>query len=375
VRLFFQKSIYLSIYHALSRIHLGPSMPRAFRQMTLAAVAVLYVQAQPEDAKHKRRSKWAQPLTRCEDTSQQELFHRLRHIGHQGPYALQDDEALLLFALARVNGVSRVLEVGGLGGYTARNFLEAVACMSSPAVYSVDINLIPRVGPGHHPIQKWPGLLTATDLDTQAVDLILLDCHHYPATIAMLRRVLTQGLLAPEGLIALHDTGLHPPPPDCLEPPHNCEGTRKHVALVSLNDSRLPTVWQQKRGWMHQPVERLVAQWLTKFDCNAEWQMLVSQDDRHRRGELRHGLTIMQRRVSLHVPQHVCDTGKFGRGSVGPETPAECGEVQAPTGKCDAAASTAAAPPAKASNSATASARDDDEQNKQLKRNSSTNTR
>ena len=103
--------------------------------------------------------------------------------------------------------------------------------------------------------------------------------------------------------------------------------------------------------------------------------MLVSQDDRHRRGELRHGLTIMQRRVSLHVPQHVCDTGKFGRGSVGPETPAECGEVQAPTGKCDAAASTAAAPPAKASNSATASARDDDEQNKQLKRNSSTNTR
>jgi predicted O-methyltransferase YrrM len=325
-------------------------MRRAFRKMTLAALAVLYVQAEPEQGKHPPRgkSKWAQPQNRCKDNSQQELFHRLRHIGEQGPFVLQDDEALLLFALARVNGISRVLEMGGQDGFSARNFLEAVACTSRPAVYSIDIDpAAPRVGLKHHPIHKWPGHLTAADLDWQTVDLILLDGHHYPATIEMLRRVLTQGLLAPEGLIALHDTGLHPPPPGCTEPPHSCEDTREHTALVSLNESHLPTAWQQKSGWMHQPVERLVAQWLTKFDCNAEWQVLVAHDDRHRRGAstVRHGLTIMQRRVSLHVPQHVCDAGKFGRGGVGPETPAECREVQAPSGKCDVAASTAAAPP------------------------------
>ena len=317
------------------------------RKMVLVAVAALYVQAKPEQA--KRQSRWAQPEKRCEDNSQQELFHRLRHIGVQGHAQattgpLQDDEALLLFALARVNGVRRVLEVGGLGGFSARTFLEAVACTSGPAVYSVDVHPVPRVGPWHHPIQKSPADLTASDLDTQAVDLILLDCHHYPATTALLRYVLTEGLLAPEGLIALHNTGLHPAPPDCVAPPHECNRTRKHAALVSLQDERLPKRWQWKRGWMHQPVERLVVHWLTKFDCNAEWQTLVAHDDQQRGAlSVRHGLTIMQRRVRLDVPQHVCDASKFGRGGVGPDTPAECREVQVPSGKCEVTASTASA--------------------------------
>ena len=96
----------------------------------------------------------------------------------------------------------------------------------------------------HHPIQKSPAYLTADDLDTQAIDLIYVDCHHYPATIALLRYVLTVGLLAPEGLIALHDTGLHPAPADCATPPHECNRTRKHAALVSLQDERLTERWQ-----------------------------------------------------------------------------------------------------------------------------------
>ena len=60
------------------------------------------------------------------------------------------------------------------------------------------------------------------------------------------------------------------------------------------------------------------------------------------------GSPIMQRRVRLHVPQHVCDAGKFGRGGVGPEAdaPAECREVQATSSKCDVAMS----PPAESFN-------------------------
>ena len=51
-------------------------------------------------------------------------MHSLRHIGQQGRRQevvgpMQDDEALLLFALARTMGVNRVLEVGGLGGFSA----------------------------------------------------------------------------------------------------------------------------------------------------------------------------------------------------------------------------------------------------------------
>ena len=38
---------------------------------------------------------------------------------------VQDDEALFLYAVVRVMRLRRILEVGGLGGYSARNFLEA----------------------------------------------------------------------------------------------------------------------------------------------------------------------------------------------------------------------------------------------------------
>lgn len=40
--------------------------------------------------------------------------------------ALQDDEALLLYAVVRGMRLSRILEVGGLDGYSARNFLQAM---------------------------------------------------------------------------------------------------------------------------------------------------------------------------------------------------------------------------------------------------------
>jgi len=59
------------------------------------------------------------------------LLHDLAHIGWQGRKQdvvgpLQDDEALLLFALSRALGVNRVLEIGSLNGDSARNFLSAV---------------------------------------------------------------------------------------------------------------------------------------------------------------------------------------------------------------------------------------------------------
>jgi predicted O-methyltransferase YrrM len=46
------------------------------------------------------------------------------HQNVSGP--IQDDEALLLFALIRVMCMRRVLEVGGLFGYSATNFIQAV---------------------------------------------------------------------------------------------------------------------------------------------------------------------------------------------------------------------------------------------------------
>lgn len=39
---------------------------------------------------------------------------------------LQDDEALLLYSIVRGLRFSSVLEIGGLRGYSARNFLQAM---------------------------------------------------------------------------------------------------------------------------------------------------------------------------------------------------------------------------------------------------------
>jgi len=60
------------------------------------------------------------------------LSYDLAHIGWQGRKQdvvgpLQDDEALLMFALSRALGVNRVLEIGSLNGDSARNFLSAVS--------------------------------------------------------------------------------------------------------------------------------------------------------------------------------------------------------------------------------------------------------
>ena len=299
-----------------------PMMLRACSLLLFLATAYTQVNGGPP-----YNSPWAQPSAECTEFSQATLFHSLRHIGLQGKEQMvvgpvQDDEALLLFAMTRALGVNRVLEVGGLLGFSARNFLEAVACTPAPAVYTLDLDAVPRVGPRHFTIQKSAELLTAADLHNKPVDLLMLDCHHYPATTELLRRLLREDLLAPNALIALHDTGLHP-----VQGWFNwssIESRQGNVATVKMPDTE---------GRMHQPVERLVAQWLVKYDCNGDWQTIVVHDDAVRGGvaAMRHGLTLMQRRVSLYVPRHVCSNQQWGLGGTGPQTVEECVSVQSKT--------------------------------------------
>ena len=55
---------------------------------------------------------------------------------------IQDDEALFLYSVIRGSRMRRVLEIGGLSGYSATNFLAAM-CASGPGamLYTVDIAL------------------------------------------------------------------------------------------------------------------------------------------------------------------------------------------------------------------------------------------
>ena len=140
------------------------------------------------------------------------------------------------------------------------------------ALYSFDVAPGRRLESNHVTYQKDIALFESSDIHKLPVDLILLDCHDYPAQKAFVERILEDELLSPQGFIVLHDTGLHP-----------------SKAVVGA------TQW--RRHWVHQPVERLLALWLANL---GGWQRVSIHDDE--RKPFRHGLTIMQRTVDLRVP-------------------------------------------------------------------------
>lgn len=121
---------------------------------------------------------------------------------------IQDDEALLLFALIRVMVLRRVLEIGGLGGYSATNFAAAVG--PAGTVYSVDVNPVPKVADNHVPITMDVGDLRAADVGSIPLDLVFFDCHCFVGQMAMLTRFVRDGVITDRTVIALHDTNLHP---------------------------------------------------------------------------------------------------------------------------------------------------------------------
>ena len=186
---------------------------------------------------------------------------------------IQDDEALLLFALIRTMRLKRVLEIGGLEGYSARNFLKAIG--PAGTLYTVDINPVPSLAANHKVLTKNCAALDRNDLDGAQLDLIFIDCHLYGEQMDMIQRLYNERAMTDETVIALHDTGLHP------------------AKWVSWS-------YEVMGGWVHQPVERRMVNDLRAAGFDA----ISFHMDRRPPGEelaFRHGLTIMQRFKPLSV--------------------------------------------------------------------------
>ena len=217
---------------------------------------------------------------------QQQYAADLSHIGLQGPDQrvlgpMQDDEALLLFALARTTQVARILEVGGLHGFSAANFMAALRRKQNATFYTLDVDPQAEQGSQHRVITKDAMNFMPSDIDYNPIDLLFLDCHARKASQHLLHTLLKHNLLRADGYVVLHDTGLHPLPllPSSVKLPH-------------------------AELWVHQPVERQLATWLQTADPS--WQRISLHDDT--RKPFRHGLTIMQRRVDLSVPRRTSAT-------------------------------------------------------------------
>jgi hypothetical protein len=174
---------------------------------------------------------------------------------------IQDDEALLLYALVRCLGAKTVLEAGGQTGYSARNFLAAGA-----TVYTVDTQPVPVQGDRHHVIQADIGYVNIDQLPR--LDLVFFDAHAEEAQFRFFQLAVIADVIHDGTTVVVHDTGLH---------------------------SQQFVPWAVPCGdrWAHQPEERRFVERLVA----AGWQCVhVHSDDD---AEPRHGLTILQRPRSL----------------------------------------------------------------------------
>lgn len=142
----------------------------------------------------------------------QMVTYNLQHLTQadeqSNPGAIQDDEALLLFALIRVTRIKRIVEFGGVWGYSARNFCEAI---DNGTVYTVDWGvegITPIQGSNHIVITKNAADVTPEDLDNQPIDLVFFDCHAYEAELCAFQNLRRAGIITDKTIFAFHDTNL-----------------------------------------------------------------------------------------------------------------------------------------------------------------------
>jgi predicted O-methyltransferase YrrM len=113
---------------------------------------------------------------------------------------IQADDVLILSALIRAFKVRTVLELGGLGGFSARCF-----CGSGATVWSVDINTFSINSPNHTMITKNVADLQPEEIG-EKLDMVFFDAHCYGEQTECLRRLKETSLVTDNTLLIFHDT-------------------------------------------------------------------------------------------------------------------------------------------------------------------------
>jgi predicted O-methyltransferase YrrM len=205
---------------------------------------------------------------------------------------IQDDEALALFALIRCMRLQTVVEIGGLSGYSARNFCEAVGPLGR--VITLDLNPVPQVAPNHVTIIGDATKIGPKELQVEHIDLVFFDCHEYDAQMKFLNMLTAERLIDDESVIALHDTNTHP---------HRSVSWKAYWKYWLKRMVRGPLGYEMyltPDGWVHQDVERRMVNDLKMAGYDA--LCLHSKPDRHDDTmPYRHGLTIMKKFNPLRI--------------------------------------------------------------------------
>lgn len=192
---------------------------------------------------------------------------------------IQDDEALFLYSIIRGSRMRRVLEIGGLSGYSAKNFLAAL-CASGPdaMMYTVDINPVPVLADNHRVIVKNALDVVPADVDHLPLDLVFFDCHDM-VQMDIFATFVKSGLITDDTTLALHDTNLHYEPLGLRQGPY-----------VREIDGR--------EGWAHQAVEREMVNRFKLLGYDV-FSLHTSADKHHEGFPFRHGMTVCRKFKAL----------------------------------------------------------------------------
>lgn len=183
---------------------------------------------------------------------------------------IQDDEALFLYSIVRSSRLSRILEIGGLNGYSARNFLQAMSLSKNPVLYTCDLVEVPKLAHNHKIIVKNALHLTKDDLDNLELDMVFFDCHDY-VQIDIFLKLKELNIIGENTILALHDTNLH-------YSPYQRQGNY----VITEN------------GYAHQEVERDMVNVFKKFGYDV-FSIKTTQDKHDDSFPFRHGVTVCQK--------------------------------------------------------------------------------
>lgn len=191
---------------------------------------------------------------------------------------IQDDEALLLFSVVKVIRPKILVECGMLTGYSTVNFLKALD--SNAKLFTYDIIMHNKNSPAFldkrfNFILKSQALFSPADINNEKIDFVYLDNGHYfDVNVEFWKKV--NEFIKPNGLMAIHDTGLH-----------NEE--------IHPDEKNMPCVCEFENlcGVEHVPAERQFVNWL--IDNYPEWEVI----NFHSFNFYRHGLTFLQKKYKF----------------------------------------------------------------------------
>ena len=203
--------------------------------------------------------------------SEYNLSHLTQDITQDVWGPIQDDEALFLYGLIRIVRIKRILEIGGLNGYSALNFLKALDHSQDSIMYTCDLNPVPKLSDNHKILIKDGKDLSREDLDNKKIDMIFFDCHDL-IQMEIYNNLLKNELIDENEIyICLHDTNLHYEPYARQGPYIESEG-----------------------GFAHQTVERI----MVNLFKNLGYDILhcsTKREQHHDEFPFRHGLTICKK--------------------------------------------------------------------------------